>query len=88
METEKPEIFKLLVITTIDDLTKEIDLIKRQEVADIQSPPMTVLWQCCSTLYLWKTRVYQELTVQRVKVASETLDSSKPCRLNFSSSLE
>lgn len=31
METEKPEIFKLLVITTIDDLTKEIDLIKRQK---------------------------------------------------------
>lgn len=31
METEKPEIFKLLVITTIDDLTKETDLIKRQK---------------------------------------------------------
>lgn len=31
MKTEKPEIFKLLVIKTIDDLTKETDLIKRQK---------------------------------------------------------
>lgn len=31
METEKPEIFKLFVIATTDDLTKETDLIKRQK---------------------------------------------------------